>query len=608
MSDASEPSARRFQIALSFPGQDRPAVAAIAEALAERAGKERILYDEWYAAEFARPGLDLYLRKLYHDESDLIVCFLSKAYSQREWCGLEWSAIRDLIKQKQDDRIMLLRLDDTEVPGVYSIDGYLDIRGWTPQQVADAIQARLARHPVPAVPVRNRRAWLAASAGMALAVAGAGIVWRKWQPRKSAQGGHGLVKASFSIFRDPDQNSEIVGTARLGQEFTFLPAGDNPNMVPVRTGNLQGWAMAQDVNEQELDAKDAIRLGQGYGYQGAFWKLFFTSPQPEGAPPNPLGIDQRFVDAVQRTRTALDIAVFEMNSQPITDAIVEAHGRGVRVRVVTSQLGYAEKGQTFGQLESARIPVVVRPGTAAFMHNKFAILDGKSVWTGSWNYTQNATYANNENALVLEGADYAARYLQVFNQMFEQRLFGVARKRAEEASAPPAPAPPKLSRGVRILFAPEDGILAELLARLNGATRAISVLAFALTSDDVAEALLGRARQGVLVRCLFERRIARTSRPMQSFCAPGSSLQFRLSSNKRYLHHDVMVLDDETVITGSLNYSRSSLERNDENIVIVPDPLLAKKYMAEFSRLWAKAALPDEKTCKPDANPEPDVG
>jgi hypothetical protein len=60
-----------------------------------------------------------------------------------EWCGLEWRAIRDLIKQRCDATVMLLRLDQTQVPGLFGIDGYIDVATWSPEQIAGAIVKRL---------------------------------------------------------------------------------------------------------------------------------------------------------------------------------------------------------------------------------------------------------------------------------------------------------------------------------------------------------------------------------------------------------------------------------------------------------------------------------
>ena len=101
---------RRFRVALSFPGEHRPRVEKIAEALAVPLRRDEILYDRWYDAEFAKPHLGVSLPKLYRDESHLSVVFLCKEY-EKDWCGLEWRALLDLIKRKEYDRLMLLRLD-----------------------------------------------------------------------------------------------------------------------------------------------------------------------------------------------------------------------------------------------------------------------------------------------------------------------------------------------------------------------------------------------------------------------------------------------------------------------------------------------------------------
>jgi tetratricopeptide (TPR) repeat protein len=143
---------RRFRVALSFPGEHRSRVENIATALADHLGRDKILYDRWHAAEFARPNLDVYLSKLYRDESDLITVFLCKEYSRKKWCGLEWRACRDLLFNEEDDRLMFLRLDDADMSGLYSIDGYLPIRETSDAEVAAAILERLGEPGAPPAP------------------------------------------------------------------------------------------------------------------------------------------------------------------------------------------------------------------------------------------------------------------------------------------------------------------------------------------------------------------------------------------------------------------------------------------------------------------------
>ncbi|HEY4309308.1 MAG TPA: TIR domain-containing protein [Pirellulales bacterium] len=138
-------TAKKFQIALSFAGEHRAFVDQVAACLATVAGRERVLYDKYHEANFARIDLDTYLQDLYHNHADLIVVFLSTEYESKEWCGLEWRAIRDLIKQRKSETMMLFRFDSAApLPGLFSIDGYIWIGSRDPIDVARLILQRSA--------------------------------------------------------------------------------------------------------------------------------------------------------------------------------------------------------------------------------------------------------------------------------------------------------------------------------------------------------------------------------------------------------------------------------------------------------------------------------
>ena len=137
------PTIKRFQIALAFPGEYRDYVSQVAAILGQKLGQDTVFYDQWYTAELARPNMDTHLQAIYHDHAELIVPFLCADYERKQWCGLEWRAIRDLLKKRQDNDIMPLRFDDTEIPGLYGIDGYIDLRRHTPEQIAGFILQRV---------------------------------------------------------------------------------------------------------------------------------------------------------------------------------------------------------------------------------------------------------------------------------------------------------------------------------------------------------------------------------------------------------------------------------------------------------------------------------
>ena len=137
-------SSKRFRVAFSFAGEQRAFVAQVAALLAAQFGEAAILYDKYHEAEFARRDLGFHLPDLYHDQSDLIVVVVCPNYEPKEWCGLEWDATFDLIKQRQNDAVMLCRFEHATVKGLYSTAGFVELDHKTPAETATLILQRLA--------------------------------------------------------------------------------------------------------------------------------------------------------------------------------------------------------------------------------------------------------------------------------------------------------------------------------------------------------------------------------------------------------------------------------------------------------------------------------
>ena len=67
-------------------------------------------------------------------------------------------------------------------------------------------------------------------------------------------------------------------------------------------------------------------------------------------------------------------------------------------------------------------------------------------------------------------------------------------------------------------------------------------------------------------------------------------MDVRLDGNTYLMHHKVIILDDETVILGSFNFSRSADEVNDENLLVIHEREVASQYRAEFKRIYREAS------------------
>jgi len=161
--DDSSPPAKRFAVALSFPGERRSIVQQVAEILSTRFGRERVLYDRYLEAEFARLDLDVYLPNLYRTETELIVVILCEEYTKKRWCGLELRNIRQLIKTPDQSKIMLLHFGshgDYGELGILEGDGYVAIDQRSAEEIVELIYSRYdTEYPVRGPTHKRVRIW-----------------------------------------------------------------------------------------------------------------------------------------------------------------------------------------------------------------------------------------------------------------------------------------------------------------------------------------------------------------------------------------------------------------------------------------------------------------
>lgn len=132
-----------FDVALSFAGENREYVKNVADHLNNIIGSHSYFYDANYVAQLARPSLDNLLQDIYRNRSKLVVVFLCGDYEEKEWCGIEFRAIKEIIMEKQHEKIMFVKIGDGEVQGVFKTDGYIDGMQFNPVEVANFIKERV---------------------------------------------------------------------------------------------------------------------------------------------------------------------------------------------------------------------------------------------------------------------------------------------------------------------------------------------------------------------------------------------------------------------------------------------------------------------------------
>lgn len=300
------------------------------------------------------------------------------------------------------------------------------------------------------------------------------------------------------------------------------------------------------------------------------WAVYF-SDIGTGVPSLEKQLVARLADAAER----IDAALYHLDSVPVADALIKAHHRGVQVRMVTETDNINE--EAIGRLQKVGIPVADDGDSDSYMHHKFIVIDEQYVWTGSYNTTYNGAYKNNNNVIFIDSVPLAYNFAQEFRELFLDMEVG-------KTSGGFAT---KLSDGTQIstYFSPKNDTISPLLKEIQSAKDSIHFMAFSFTHDVLGEAMRDCFKAGISVQGVFEERQA-NNQYSEYNAMKNAGLRVVLDENRGAMHHKVIVIDRETVITGSYNFSKNAETRNNENLLIIEENReIAEAYLAEFERI-----------------------
>jgi phosphatidylserine/phosphatidylglycerophosphate/cardiolipin synthase-like enzyme len=124
---------------------------------------------------------------------------------------------------------------------------------------------------------------------------------------------------------------------------------------------------------------------------------------------------RRIAGLLRGARKTVDICVFTITDDRISSAVLDAHRRGCKLRIITDDDKASDLGSDIDRLEAAGVPVRV-DRTHYHMHHKFALFDGARLLTGSYNWTRSAAANNEENFIVTDDR----RLVEPFAELFEK--------------------------------------------------------------------------------------------------------------------------------------------------------------------------------------------
>ena len=132
------------------------------------------------------------------------------------------------------------------------------------------------------------------------------------------------------------------------------------------------------------------------------------------------GTTEMIVREIGAAKRSIRIAAYAFTSRPVAKALVAAHRAGVDVKIVVDH-GQIEKSNHSETAYLAKHDIPVRIDIVhTLQHDKYMVIDGKDVETGSFNYTAAAEHHNSENAIILRDAPkLAAAYADNWKSLWD---------------------------------------------------------------------------------------------------------------------------------------------------------------------------------------------
>ncbi|MFM1801376.1 MAG: Phospholipase precursor [Planctomycetota bacterium] len=129
----------------------------------------------------------------------------------------------------------------------------------------------------------------------------------------------------------------------------------------------------------------------------------------------------RIIGLIRSAKVSIDLCVFTITDNRLTESVLDAARRGLKVRVITDDMKTEDLGSDIERIAAAGVPVKL-DRSPFHMHHKFAVFDRTTALTGSYNWTRNASEENMENLLVTRERQIVQPFIDEFERLWKDLL------------------------------------------------------------------------------------------------------------------------------------------------------------------------------------------
>ena len=303
---------------------------------------------------------------------------------------------------------------------------------------------------------------------------------------------------------------------------------------------------------------------------------------------------------IDNAKESINMAIYDLDNQPvIVEALKRASKRGVVIKVATDNKTLKENKVMANNINSFADKVyddgVSGKDAYRLMHNKFIIFDNKTVWTGSTNLTATGLSGFNANtSLIIHSKEIAKIFNDEFAN-FENKKFHSSKNTIHSK-------PVNLNdTTIEVYFSPKNNTIEKyVLPEIKIAKKYIYVPIFIITHKNMARELINAKKRGVDVKVIIDATSARNKYSQHTLLRE-NNIPVKTENFAGKMHMKSVIIDDKTVFTGSMNFTKSGDVYNDENCLKIENAQIAQQMKNTFLFIWK--SIPD-KYLKYDPKPE----
>lgn len=293
---------------------------------------------------------------------------------------------------------------------------------------------------------------------------------------------------------------------------------------------------------------------------------------------------------IENSKQSIDFAVYGINNQPeILNALIHAQNRGVKIRWVCdfdkrNNNYYPDLDFLKNKIKSFTTDENYdKLNTPAIMHNKFFIFDNKKVWTGSSNITgTDLTEFNANYSILITSNKIAEQYKNEFEQMYNGFFHTDKQKQNKDIVVPDN------NTKIKVLFSPQDKIIDnEIITIIQKAKKSIYIPIFFITHKEIKDELIKAHKRGIDIKVINDATNAHSKYTIHKELRK-SGIKVKTENYAGKMHMKAMFVDGRISIIGSMNFTKSANNKNDENVLIIDNEEIAKFFEKTFIYLWEK--------------------